>query len=473
MNKNLLFLLLVPFLGFSQVQIGQDIVGKNIGDLSGDALSISSDGNIIAIGSQLNSDNGHYSGHVRVFENILGVWTQLGQDLNGANVVDRFGYSISLSALGNTIAIGSPGNGSLGSVSGHVQVFENVSGVWIQKGQNIQGDVNEFSQGGQSGSSVSLSADGTIVAISSPTLNKPFGSNLGYVKIFQFISGNWVQMGNEIIAEEARDENGFCISISENGSIVAIGANKNDGNGVNSGHVRVFEYISGGWTQIGQDIDGKMAGDFSGTVVSLSADGSVVAIGAPSASASNLGHVRVFKNIAGVWTQIGNDIAGGITGKISIALSGDGDTLIVSSNGVYRSKLYRNVSGSWVEITTIGTIGNFFSVALSSDGTIAAISSPHSSSNRGITTLYDVSNLSNNEFVSQNFNIYPNPTSDILNINLDNNLVLDQVTIYNNLGQVVKTTTENVIDVTNLAKGMYFVEVVTNQGKATKKVVIK
>lgn len=472
MNKELLYFLLIPFLGFSQVQIGQDIVGKNIGDLSGDALSISFDGNIIAIGSQLNSDNGHYSGHVRVFENILGVWTQLGQDLNGANIVDRFGYNISLSADGNTIAIGSPGNGSLGSVSGHVQVFENVSGVWIQQGQNIQGDVNEFSQGGQSGSSVSLSADGTIVAISSPTLNKPFGSNLGYVKIFQFISGNWVQMGNEIIAEEAGDENGFCISISANGSIVAIGANKNDGNGVDSGHVRVFEYISGGWTQIGQDIDGKMAGDFSGTVVSLSADGSVVAIGAPSATASNLGHVRVFKNIAGVWTQIGNDIAGGITGKISIALSGDGDTLIVSSNGVYRSKLYRNVSGNWVEITTIGTIGNFFSVALSSDGTIAAISSPHSSSNRGITTLYDVSNLSNNDFVSQNFNIYPNPTSDILNISLENNLVLEQVTIYNNLGQVVKIATKNVIEISQLAKGLYFVEVTTNQGKASKKVVV-
>ena len=84
MNKQLLFFLLIPFLGFSQVQIGQDIDGENIGDMSGDALSLSGNGKIIAIGSQLNSGNGYHSGHVRVFENILGVWTQVGQDIDGA-----------------------------------------------------------------------------------------------------------------------------------------------------------------------------------------------------------------------------------------------------------------------------------------------------------------------------------------------------------------------------------------------------
>ncbi len=92
----------------------------------------------------------------------------------------------------------------------------------------------------------------------------------------------------------------------------------------------------------------------------------------------------------------------------------------------------------------------------------------------GTARVYDIKNLlSNNEFVQQNFNIYPNPTSDVLNISLENNLVLEHVTIYNNLGQVVKTATENVIDVSHLAKGLYFVEVTTNQGKATKKVVVQ
>ena len=38
----------------------------------------------------------------------------------------------------------------------------------------------------------------------------------------------------------------------------------NDGNGSNSGHVRIYENIGGSWSQIGQDIDGEAAGDHSG-----------------------------------------------------------------------------------------------------------------------------------------------------------------------------------------------------------------
>ncbi len=54
----------------------------------------------------------------------------------------------------------------------------------------------------------------------------------------------------------------------------------NDGNGPIAGQVRVYENISGTWTQVGSDIDGEAAGDYSGRSVSLSSDGSTVAIGA-------------------------------------------------------------------------------------------------------------------------------------------------------------------------------------------------
>ena len=64
------------------------------------------------------------------------------------------------------------------------------------------------------------------------------------------------------------------------GTIVAIGAYQNDGNGTDAGHVRVYQYASGSWTKLGSDIDGELAGDNSGTSVSLSSDGTIVAIGA-------------------------------------------------------------------------------------------------------------------------------------------------------------------------------------------------
>ena len=74
----------------------------------------------------------------------------------------------------------------------------------------------------------------------------------------------------------------WCFSkSSSDGSIVAIGSYLNDGNGNDSGHVRIYKNINNTWTQLGSDIDGEAAGDSSGVSVSLSSDGSVIAVGAP------------------------------------------------------------------------------------------------------------------------------------------------------------------------------------------------
>ncbi|GIS21539.1 MAG: hypothetical protein CM15mP122_0450 [Bacteroidota bacterium] len=45
---------------------------------------------------------------------------------------------------------------------------------------------------------------------------------------------------------------------------MAIGAVGNDGNGLSSGHVRIYDYNGSAWVQVGADIDGEAAGDFSG-----------------------------------------------------------------------------------------------------------------------------------------------------------------------------------------------------------------
>ncbi|CAK0812939.1 unnamed protein product [Prorocentrum cordatum] len=76
---------------------------------------------------------------------------------------------------------------------------------------------------------------------------------------------------------------------------VAIGATYNDGAGPSSGHVRVFGLSGNTWSQLGQDIDGEASYDYSG-MVSLSSDGSRVAIGATynDGAGSKSGHVRIF-----------------------------------------------------------------------------------------------------------------------------------------------------------------------------------
>ncbi|QLL30169.1 leucine-rich repeat domain-containing protein [Flavobacterium psychrophilum] len=82
--------------------------------------------------------------------------------------------------------------------------------------------------------------------------------------------------------------------------------------------------------------------------------------------------------------------------------------------------------------------------------------------------------LSNHSFAIESaLKIYPNPVSEILNIALQEGLQLQKVNFYNTLGQLIKTTNHSEINVSSFAKGNYFVEVMTNQGKATKTIIIQ
>jgi hypothetical protein len=146
-------------------------------------------------------------------------------------------------------------------------------------------------------------------------LNDGNGADAGHVRIYENIAGIWSQLGGDIDGEAAGDYSGQSVSLSSDGNTVAIGAYDNDGNGSSSGHVRIYENIAGIWSQLGGDIDGEAAGDYSGQSVSLSSDGNTVAIGANGndGNGSSSGHVRIYQNIGGSWSQIGQDIDGEAT----------------------------------------------------------------------------------------------------------------------------------------------------------------
>ena len=80
----------------------------------------------------------------------------------------------------------------------------------------------------------------------------------------QDVKDIWKQLGSDIDGEAASDNSGRSVSLSNDGTIVAIGAYLNDGNGLSAGHVRVYQYASGSWTKLGSDIDGELAGDEGG-----------------------------------------------------------------------------------------------------------------------------------------------------------------------------------------------------------------
>merc|ERR1712176_895819 len=185
-----------------------------------------------------------------------------------------------MSAYGTRVAIGS----SYNDHSGHVRVYELKESGWKQMGQDIDGEEALDYSGG----SVSLNADGTIVAIGADG-NDGNGDENGHVRVYKFktwdnfeqVGDVWEQLGQDIDGEAAWDYSGVSVSLSADGLRLAIGAYGNDGNGSDSGHVRVYELKeSGKWEQLGQDIDGEAEDDYSGTSVSLSADGLTVATGA-------------------------------------------------------------------------------------------------------------------------------------------------------------------------------------------------
>ena len=237
----------------------------------------------MAIGAPYSDYNGSNAGLVSVYENYSGIFSQIGQYVVGENSGDFSGWSVSLSSDGNTLAVGAKFNdNSNGTNAGHVRVYEYISGLWSKIGQDLDGDASNDNNG----TAVSLSGDGNTVVVGAPrSLNQR-----GYVRLYTKISDpnfgtwTWSQTGQDILGENSNDRCGRSVSLSEDGNTVAVGSPWHENK---RGHVRLFTKISdptfGTWTwsQIGQDIDGEAADDENGHSVSLSSDGNTIAIGSP------------------------------------------------------------------------------------------------------------------------------------------------------------------------------------------------
>jgi hypothetical protein len=85
--------------------------------------------------------------------------------------------------------------------------------------------------------------------------------------VYEYVMGTWSQLGVDIDGEAANDKSGFSVSLSSDGSIVAIGAIGNDESAIDSEYVRIYEYVTGNpgsWSQLGGNIVGEAQSDRSG-----------------------------------------------------------------------------------------------------------------------------------------------------------------------------------------------------------------
>ena len=349
------------------------IQGTSVSDYYGGKVSLSSDGNRLAVSSRFSSNNGERSGQVSIYSwnELLSNWQLLGSPIVGESTGHQAGYSTAISANGERIAISSPFNNLNSNSSsfrrGQIRTYEWNGSSWTKTGE-IYGQ----SKDDRAGYAIEYADNGNILAIGATANHNSNGRYSGNVRIFKWDNNSWQQMGTNIKGEAAGDFSGGAISLSKDGLTVAIGAYMNDGKGYSNaqpGHVRVYKFNGSSWVQTGQDIDGEKYGDFSGAYVDLSSDGQLLAISAliNDGKGQNSGHVRVYKwdSSSDNWIQYGSDIDGFAADDYfgySPKFLDDGNKLIVGAadssvsnssgsiriyewNGVDWSQLLGNING--------------------------------------------------------------------------------------------------------------------------------
>jgi len=322
--------------GESWEKRGSTIEGDNSRDYLGAAVAISDDGNTIAVGAPNTVDDKDTAGYVRVFDWNAGTssWQERGNDIEGEALGDEFGSAVALSSDGSVVAVGAPynngGGGGKGAGTGHVRVFEWVGNLWTQLGADIDGGADDD----KFGTSVALSSDGRTVAGGAPENDNP-GVESGNARVYSLVGGNWVKNGQSISGEASGDASGRSVALSGDGQRIAIGAPNNDGGGSFSGQARVYEFDTDSdlWVQLGDDIDGSAAGDRLGSAVDLSNDGNTLLVGARNADQA--GAVEVFSWNGTSWIQLGQTVNGNEAGEefgFSVAISSVGDKFVVGGN---------------------------------------------------------------------------------------------------------------------------------------------
>lgn len=321
----------------------------------GNALSLSDDGNTLAVGStgEASSDtdiNGNQAdtsmdeaGAVYVFTRTGSTWSQQAyvkaSNTGTPDVGNQFGYSVALSGDGNNLAVGSTSepsaaNGINGDQkntaapdSGAAYVFTRSGSRWTQ--QAYVKPWNTTVRGQLFGYSIGLSSDGSTMAVGA--FDEQNGR--GALYMFNRIGGTWSQQTRlQGSNEEAQDSIGCATALSGDGNTVVSGAFDEDAilSGVigphdgehdealddSAGTAYVFVRKDGHWTQqaILKAFNTRVNDQF-GWALAISRDGNTIAVGShledsgakgvngdqKDASAEDSGAVYVYTRTGSEW----------------------------------------------------------------------------------------------------------------------------------------------------------------------------
>jgi len=241
---------------------------------------------------------------------ILRDLAPLGSPLVGTTSGQRFGYSVSLSEDGNVMAVGIPFATALGATeAGMVQVYEWRDNRWLVRGPVLTGRNTED----KFGSAITMSEDGSLLVVSEPNFEGSAGTNAGNVRTFRYnsISKSYRPIGQELEGVSAADRFGISVSLNKSGTRLVVGApyhdNSVDDRRLVSGEVQTYELVNETWEPVASPLGGEAHFDWFGWKVDLNDDGDLLCVGAPR----NLevgGYVTCYEFVGGNWKQLGNVI---------------------------------------------------------------------------------------------------------------------------------------------------------------------
>lgn len=278
--------------------VGDAIYGKVENGLFGAAISMSGDGQAVAIGSPYLAT---------VSENQGGLWTQSVQ-LNSANMslsVD----AVVLDRTGKVMAIGGK---ALDGGSAVVRVYRSSEdGSWIELGSGIEGDLDETSY------KCDLSGDGTVLAVSNAYIDKAKKREVNSaldVRAFSWdeASWEWKLLGESLHGNAPGEKSGYFVTLNDDGTVMGMGdpGGRRTGNGDVTGHAHIYWYdkSSHTWQQLGPNEYGENGGDQFGYGVKLSSNGRAFTVTAPyNRGGSDFEHGRFYVyNISDLEKYISN-----------------------------------------------------------------------------------------------------------------------------------------------------------------------
>lgn len=228
----------------------------------------------------------------------------------GAQSGDLFGEAVALSGDGNTALIGAPyASFNNQAQSGVAFVYTANGGVWASAPQPAAALLsNPVTAGTLLGYGVTLSSDGSLALAGAPGTSIGGNASVGAAYLYARPSGGWsgTPVPSQAFYDPAVRANGnlgFSVAMTPNGTEVLIGDPGTHSGVPGVGAAYLFTQNSNGtWSGVpaASFSDGSGSADDFGISVALSGDGMLALIGAPAAN-NYAGAVYVFAQANGSW----------------------------------------------------------------------------------------------------------------------------------------------------------------------------